>query len=99
MPLYERQPQQSLCPDLCVFSFDSVQYGERDERLVYPGEESVKVELNGEDVCLGLTASGTECTVIITVDGSYNVSLTLSNDVGSVTTMSEFDCEWFVRCM
>ena len=70
------------------------QYGVREEGAVYPGEEKVKVELSGETVCSRVTTTDTSCTTDTTRDGNYTVSLTLSNDEGSVSAVREFDCEF-----
>ena len=61
----------------------------------YPGEVEVIVELNpGNIVCSDVTTEDTSCTVSITRDDVYTVSLTLSNDVGSTqAALNTFDCE------
>ena len=61
---------------------------------MYPGEEMVTVELSGDTVCSRVTTTDTSCTTDITRDGNYTVSLTLSNDKGSVSAVREFDCEF-----
>ena len=61
---------------------------------MYPGEEMVTVELSGDTVCSRVTTTDTSCTTVITRDGNYTVSLTLSNDKGSVSAVREFDCEF-----
>ena len=82
--------QKLMCESLDVWC----QYGVREEGAVYPGEEKVKVELSGETVCSRVTTTDTSCTTVITRDGNYTVSLTLSNDEGSVSAVREFDCEF-----
>ena len=61
----------------------------------YPGEVEVIVELDpGNIVCSDVTTEDTSCTVSITDDDVYTVSLTLSNEVGSTqAALNTFDCE------
>ena len=82
--------QKLMCESLDVWC----QYGVREEGAVYPGEEKVKVVLSGETVCSRVTTADTSCTTDITRDGNYTVSLTLSNDEGSVSAVREFHCEF-----
>ena len=72
-----------------------LQYGAEEEGVVYPGEVGVSVDLDPGDItCSGVTADDISCTVNITRDDDYTVSLTLSNDVGSTQpVMAMFDCE------
>ena len=72
-----------------------IQYGTEEEGVVYPGEVVVSVDLDPGDItCSGVTADDTSCTVNITRDDNYTVSLTLRNDVGSTQPVeSMFDCK------
>ena len=86
----------------CVIIYKCLhlQYGtEPEEGVVYAGELGVSVDLEPGDItCSDVTADDTSCTVTITRDDDYTVSLTLSNDVGSTTPVqSMFDCE-FSNC-
>ena len=66
--------------------------------MVYPGVVSASVHLHPGDVACS-SADNTNCGANITSDGVYNVSLTLTNDVGPTQPKSNiFDCEWIV-CM
>ena len=66
--------------------------------MVYPGVVIASVHLDPRDgTCT--SAGGTSCTATITSEGVYNVSLTLTNDVGpSQPVLDVFDCEW-ILCM
>ena len=65
---------------------------------MYPGVVNASVHLDpGDGTCS--SAGGTNCTVTITSEGVYNVSLTLTNDVGPAQPVLDiFDCEW-ILCM
>ena len=66
--------------------------------MVYPGVVNASVHLDPGAVSCS-SADSTNCTVTITSEGVYNVSLTLSNDVGpSQPELDMFDCEW-ILCM
>ena len=86
-----------------MFMHTVMQYGTEteEEGVVYPGEVEVRVDLDpGDMVCSGVTADDISCTVNITRDDNYTVSLTLSNDVGSTQPVeSMFDCELPVRVL
>ncbi|CAI8030389.1 hypothetical protein GBAR_LOCUS17236 [Geodia barretti] len=66
--------------------------GEREVGVVYPGEETTTVDLTpgGTIICPLLSTPNTSCTAgIITCDCSnYNISITLSNDIGSSQPVS-----------
>ena len=66
--------------------------------MVYPGVLNASVHLDpGDGTCS--SADGTNCSATITSDDVYNVSLTLTNDVGPTQSkLDMFDCEWIV-CM
>ena len=55
------------------------------------------VELDAEGTsdisCTDITPDNTSCTFYITEDGDYSVMLTESNEIGSTTTTSLFDCK------
>ena len=78
--------------------FAPAQYGTEteEEGVAYPGEVEVRVDLDpGDMACSGVTADDTSCTVNITRDEDYTVSLTLSNDVGSTQPVeTTFNCEF-----
>ena len=62
--------------------------------MVYPGVESVAVELTSprgvvETVC----SDGNNCSTRISESGDYTVSLNVTNDVGSFVNMASFSCE------
>ena len=65
--------------------------------MVYPGEENVMVNLTpeGETMCSDIMmAIDTHSTTYITGNCNYNISLTLSNDVGASQLVSAvFDSE------
>ena len=66
--------------------------------MVYPGVVNASVHLDPGDVSCS-SAGGTNCTVTITSEGVYNVSLTLTNDVGPAQPeLDMFDCEC-ILCM
>ena len=44
--------------------------------------------------CADITPDDTSCTFYITEDGDYSVMFTESNEIGSTTTSSLFDCEY-----
>ena len=75
--------------------YNVLQYGAEAEGVVYPGEVVVSIELDpGNIVCSDVATEDTSCTVSITSDDVYTVSLTLRNDVGSTQAMVDmFDCE------
>ena len=77
-----------------------IQYGEREEGVVYPGEEKVMMlELSpGGAICPDQSITDTSCTTVITSDcNNYSISLTLSNDVGaSLPATADFDRECFL---
>ena len=75
-----------------------LQYGTEEEGVVYPGEVGVSVDLDPGDIaCSGVTAEDTSCTVKITRDDNYTISLTLRNDVGSTTPQENtFDCKFLL---
>ena len=93
-----------LQPSLYVYTFVHLcvlapaQYGNEteEEGVVYPGEVEVSVELDPRDMaCSDVTADDISCSVSITRDEDYTVSLTLSNDVGSTPPVeSMFNCEF-----
>ncbi|CAI8017200.1 hypothetical protein GBAR_LOCUS10484 [Geodia barretti] len=58
--------------------------GEREVGVVYPGEEMTTVDLTpGGTICSFLSTPIISCTATITNDCSnYNISITLSNDIG-----------------
>ena len=63
---------------------------------MYPGEEMTTVDLTpGGTICSLLSTPNTSCTATITNDCSnYNISITLSNDIGSSQPVSIiFNCE------
>ena len=64
--------------------------------MVYPGVVNASVHLDpGDGTCS--SAGSTSCSATITSEGVYNVSLTLTNDVGpSQTVLDMFDCEWIL---
>ena len=72
-----------------------LQYGAEAEGVVYPREVVVSVELDpGSIACSDVTTDDTNCTVSITGDNVYTVSLTLRNDVGSTqAALKMFNCE------
>ena len=64
---------------------------------MYPGEVEVRVDLDPEAMgCSDVTADDTSCTVNITSDEIYTVSLTVTNDLNSAMTMEAFDCEFIL---
>ena len=83
LSLFVRSTQMCFCP----------QYGEREEGVEYPGEERVGVERDGATVCPNLTPTDTSCDMVVSRDGNYTICLTLSNDYGSVSAVTTFDCE------
>ena len=60
--------------------------------MLYPGVVSASVHLDpGDGTC---SSTSTNCSATITSEGVYNVSLTLTNDVGrSQPVLDIFDCE------
>ncbi|CAI8025153.1 hypothetical protein GBAR_LOCUS14558 [Geodia barretti] len=64
--------------------------GEREVGVVYPGEEMATVDLTpGGTICSLLSTPNTSCTATITSDcNNYNISVTLSNDIGSSQPVS-----------
>ena len=66
--------------------------------MVYPGVVNAHVHLYpGDVICLGTDRAN--CSATITSEGVYNVSLSLTNDVGtSQPVLDMFDCEW-ILCM
>ena len=72
------------------------QNGEEEQGVVYPGGESVAVELTSprgvvETVC----SDGNNCSTRISESGNYTVSLNITNDVGSFTSTMSFSCEFY----
>ena len=65
--------------------------------MVYPGVVYASVHLDpGDGTCL--SAGGTNCSTTITNEGVYNISLTLTNDVGPAQpVLNMFDCEWILH--
>ena len=65
------------------------------EGVVYPRVVMVAVDMEpGGIVCSGVTVPDTSCTTTITIDDSYTVNLTLSNDIGSTEpVITTFACE------
>ena len=64
--------------------------------MVYPGEEMTTVDLTpGGTICSLLSTTNTSCTAAITNDcNNYNISITLSNDIGASQPVSTiFNCE------
>ena len=61
--------------------------------MVYPGVVNARVHLDpGDGTCS--SADSTKCSATINSDDVYNVSLTLTNDVGPTQPKSDmFDCE------
>ena len=79
------------------------QGGVREVGVVYPGEESVLVELtspNGivEQVC-SEQSDVNQCSSEISESGDYTVSLNITNDVGSFMAVTSFSCESDNRCV
>ena len=73
-----------------------MQPGPQTQGVVYPGAVDSSVVLD-PGACCTVTAGGTSCTAIITEDGVYTVSLTLTNDVGSTEPVVHmFDCKHIV---
>ena len=62
--------------------------------MLYPGVVNASVRLDpGDGTCS--STGGTSCSAPITSEGVYNISLTLTNDVGpSQPILDMFDCEW-----
>ena len=93
----------TVIPSLYVYVYLHLQYGTEteEEGVVYPGEVEVRVDLDpGDMACSGVTADDISCTVNITRDDNYTVSLTLSNDVGSTQPVeSMFNCELSIRVL
>ena len=92
-------------PLLCTVAITSlkfvlgfIQYGEREEGVVYPGEKVVLELSPGGAICPDLTVTDTSCTTVITSDwNNYIISLTLYNDVGaSPPVTADFDRECFL---
>ena len=75
-----------------------IQYGEREEGVVYPGEKVVLELSPGGAICTDQSVSDTSCTTVITSDwNNYSISLTLSNAVGASQPVSaDFDRECFL---
>ena len=66
--------------------------------MVYPGGESVAVELTSprgvvETVC----SDGNNCSTRISESGDYTVLLSVTNNVGSFVNMTSFSCELYHR--
>ena len=59
---------------------------------MYPGVVSANVHLDpGDGTC---SSTSTNCSATITSEGGYNVSLTLTNDVGiTQPVLDMLDCE------
>ena len=76
------------CPLLCI------QYGEKTEGVVYPGEVDMMVALaNGTIMCPDVTPSDMSCTVYFPRD-VYNISITQSNDIGPTVNSGLFDSKY-----
>ena len=61
----------------------------------YDEESPVTVELTpGGILCPRLTLTDTSCTTTITSNTLYNISLTVSNDIGISEVGGMFDCEF-----
>ena len=69
--------------------------------MVYPGSVEARVNLNPGDVtCSGVTAHDTNCTASITSEGVYDITLTLTNDVGSnQPVVNTLDCKLMSVCL
>ena len=81
-----------------VHSYFAVQYGTEEEGVIYPGDVKVAVDLDPEVVgCYNVTADDTSCIATITNNANYTVSLTVANDLNSVTVQKTFDCELHAR--
>ena len=68
--------------------------------MVYPGSVEARVNLNPRDVtCSGVTVHDTNCTTSITSVGIYDITLTLTNDVGSnQPVVNTLDCKLTSVC-
>lgn len=66
-----------------------------EEGVIYPGETKVAIALEVENnTCSNLTSDNTSCTAFITEEGQYNITLSLSNNVGQAKPVtSSFNCE------
>ena len=74
-----------------------LQYGAEEEGVVYPGRESVSVELDPEVTgCSDVSTDDTSCTATVTSNANYSVSLTVTNDLDSTMAQRTFDCEFHV---
>ena len=64
--------------------------------MVYPATQSVSVRLApGSIACSDVTAEDTRCSFIITEDGDYSVTVSLTNSVGSSQSLPYmFDCKF-----
>ena len=65
--------------------------------MVYPGSVEARVNLNPGDVtCSG----GTSCTASLTSESVYDITLMLTNDVGSTQPIVDtLDCNLMSVCM
>lgn len=63
--------------------------------MVYPEVE--KSQIDGDITCSNMIAGVTTCTVSIFSEDDHNVSLTLTNDVGSTQpVVGMFNREWIM---
>ena len=69
-----------------------MQYGDKNNGVVYPGYVEVLVQANGSMICANATASDTSCTVNLPRD-VYNISITQYNDIGSSTNSFVLESE------
>ena len=61
---------------------------------MYPLVDEVSVTLSPGDItCSDVRIEDTTCTVSITADGDYTVTLSIRNAVGSTMASYKFDCE------
>ena len=61
--------------------------------MVYPGDMEVVVQVNGSTNCSGVTDTDANCTVDLPRD-VYNISITQSNDNGSIVDSDIVDSEF-----
>ena len=89
---------RDLISHTAYFIYCAPQTGEEVDGVVYPGVVSASIHLDPGDVACS-SPDSTSCSATITSEGVYNVSLTLTNDVGpSQAELDMFDCEW-ILCM
>ena len=71
-----------------------MQYGSRRPSGYTPVSNTISVEVNGSaGGCSGLTPQDTGCSVSISPDGVYSVTLNQTNHIGTTTSVSTFLCE------